>query len=473
MYNAASLLGPGPVNSITSSKNHPAEIRRTLQLAAPVMIGLIASFGMNFVDTVMAGRLPEKDVALAALATGGAVWSAMLMFILGILMALQPTVAQLDGAGLQRRAGEMLRQGFWIAAALAVPYSGILVHSESILRFMAIDPAIVPTAVDYLDAMAWGAPAMCLVFLLRFFSEGTGHTRPTMYIGLIGIIVNVPLNWILMFGNLGAPALGAKGCGYATAIVIWLQVAALVTYIRWHHHFRDFRPFGRWDWPRIKVILHLLRVGLPIAITIFVEGSLFVAAALLIGRLGPIPAAGHLVAVNFAALLFMIPLGLASAITTRTGNAIGRGDPEGARYAGMIGMVIVLGTQTISAAIMVLAPGLVVGLYTNDPAIAAVAVTLLFYAAIFQFPDGIQVCAAGALRGYKDTIVPAFYNVISYWLIGLWLGYHLTFERQMGPAGMWIGMIAGLTSGAILLLGRFLRRSEKSITDTRTQALDA
>ena len=211
---------PGPLNSITASKNHPVEIRRTLQLAAPVMIGLIASFGMNFVDTVMAGRLPEKDTALAALAVGGAVWSALLMFSLGTLMALQPTVAQLHGAGLQERAGETLRQGFWIAAALSVPFAGILASAGPLLYALDIDDSIVPTAVEYLGAMAWGAPAMCMIFLLRFFSEGTGHTRPTMYIGLMGIMFNIPLNWVLMFGKLGLPALGARGCGYATAIVI-------------------------------------------------------------------------------------------------------------------------------------------------------------------------------------------------------------------------------------------------------------
>ena len=245
-------------------------------------------------------RLARAIPMLAALAIGGAVWSSILMFVLGTLMALQPTVAQLDGAGLQTRAGEALRQAWWIALALAVVFAALMASGEPLLHVMSIDPVIIPTAVDYMQAMAWGAPAMTLVFLLRFFSEGSGHTRPTMYIGLLGIALNVPLNWIFMFGNLGMPAMGARGCGYATAIIIWLQVFALVLYVRSHHHFRDFRPFERWDAPDRRVIAHLLKIGLPIALTIFVEGSLFVAAALLIGRLGAVPAAGHLVAVNFA-----------------------------------------------------------------------------------------------------------------------------------------------------------------------------
>ena len=188
-----------------------------------------------------------------------------------------------------------------------------------------------------------------------------------------------------------------------------------------------------------------------------------VGAAILIGRLGPVPTAGHLVAINFSALLFMIPLGLASAVTTRVGNAIGRGDPHAARYAGMIGLFIVLCTQSFSASVMILFPEWVVSIYTNDPAIAAVAVSLLFYAAIFQFPDGIQICSSGALRGLKDTVAPMVYNIISYWLIGMLLGYHLTFAKGLGPSGLWMGMIAGLSTGAVLMSSRFLRSSARRV----------
>ncbi|MDX1459441.1 MAG: MATE family efflux transporter [Xanthomonadales bacterium] len=444
-------------------KNHLAEIRRTLELAAPVMIGLVASFGMNFVDTVMAGRLPDKDVALAALATGGAVWSAALMFTLGILMAVQPIVAQFDGADRPLEAGAAARQAAWIAVALGFPFAAVMLVGGALLSVLDVDQAIVPTADAYMDALAWGAPGMALVFLLRFFSEGVGHTRPTMYIGLLGVVLNVPLNWVLMFGKLGLPALGAEGCGYATSIVIWLQVLLMVWYLGWHPHFRRFRPFEGWQVPDWHKIREMLCIGLPIAVTIFVEGSLFVGAAILIGRLGPIPTAGHLVAINFSALVFMIPLGLASAVTTRVGNAIGRGDPRSARYAGLIGLLIVLCSQSISATIMILFPGWVVSIYTADPAIASVAVSLLFFAAIFQFPDGIQICSAGALRGLKDTFWPMIYNIVAYWVIGMALGYYLTFNRELGPAGMWMGMIAGLTAGAVLMGGRFLRESAARI----------
>ena len=431
------------------------------------MIGQVAVFSMSFVDTVMSGRLPNKEVALAGLGIGGAVFSAMLMFTLGTLMAVQPNVAQLDGAGRKAEAGAYTRQVFWVAAALSVPFWAICYFSEPLLTGFAIDPAIVPTAAGYLRALSWGAPGMCLVFLLRFFSEGTGYTRPTMVYGVLGALLNIPLNYVLMFGKLGFPALGTVGCGIASAIVIWISLLMLVVYTFLHRHFKPFELFSRFDAPDWKQILDHLRVSMPIAVSIFVEGSLFVGAALLIGRLGPVPAASHLIAINFSALAFMIPVGLSSAISIRAGNAIGRREPEAARYAGLIGIVIVLGFQTISAGGMLLFPELIVSIYTNDEVVAPLAASLLFYAAIFQYSDGIQICAAGALRGYKDTRVPMFYTIISFWMVGMTLGYYLTFTVAMGPAGMWIGMIAGLSVAAVLMLGRFHRISQRLIALTR------
>jgi len=449
------------MNTTSTHKNHPAEIYRTLQLAAPVMIGMVASFGMNFVDTVMAGRLPQKEVALAAIATGGAVWSAVLMFVIGLMMAIQPVVAQLDGSNAHAEAGMATRQAFWIALVVAAPYVLILRSGGMVLEGMGVDASIIPTAMEYLDALSWGAPAICVLLLLRFFSEGTGHTRPTMYIGLMGIILNIPLNYVLMFGKLGMPALGARGTGYATSMVICLQLVVMFYYVRSHSHFKPYELFKCWDKPQWVAIKKLVAIGLPIGTGIFVEGSLFVGAALLIARLGPLPASAHLVAINYSALMFMVPLGLASAITTRVGNALGRGDPEAARYAGMIGLFIMLFTQTLSASSMLLFPEFIVGIYTDDAAITVIAVQLLFFSAIFQYADGIQICAAGALRGLKDTLVPMFINIVSYLLIGLSVGYYLTFERAMGPSGMWIGMIVGLSFGAVLLLSRFLVSSNR------------
>ena len=264
---------------INTSKNHLAEARRTLHLALPVIIGQVGALGMNFVDTIMAGRLPDRDLALAGLGTGGALWSAAMMLIIGSMMAVQPTVAQLDGAGDKREGGRQTRQAFYLAVAWAVPFVLVLIFSGHLLRAFNIDPEIVPVAEAYLKVLAFGAPALCWVFLLRFFSEGSGHTRPTMLIGILGTVLNIPLNYVLMFGKFGLPALGTVGCGIATSIVIWLQLALLVFYIRNHRHFNAFELFRRLEPPDWRVIGDLVKLGLPIAITIFVEGSLFVAAA--------------------------------------------------------------------------------------------------------------------------------------------------------------------------------------------------
>ena len=198
---------------------------------------------------------------------------------------------------------------------------------------------------------------------------------------------------------------------------------------------------------------------------ISVEGSLFVAAALMIGRLGAIPTAAHGIAINFSSLLFMIPLGLAGAITTRVGNAIGRGDPSSARYVGINGFVLGLGFQIISASVMFLFAEQIVAIYGNtNPDVSQLAAALIRLAAIFQLSDGVQVCAAGGLRGLKDTKIPMIYTVIAYWAVGMTLAYHLTFTQQMGPAGMWIGMIAGLSVAAVLLGVRFWRSATRLIT---------
>jgi MATE family multidrug resistance protein len=459
----AAIASECPVNSIAKHHDHPAEVRRTLRLASPVILGQVAIFSMNFTDTVMSGRLPNREVALAALGIGGAVWSGLMMFTIGLLMAVQPSVAQLDGAGHHKEAAVLTRQALWIALMIAVPYWGVCFFSAPLLRAIGVDNAIIPVSAGYLRAMSWGAPGLCLVFLLRFFSEGSGNTRPTMMYGIAGALLNIPLNYTLMFGHFGVPALGTSGCGIATAIVIWLQLGLLMAYMRSHHHYRPFDLFSGFEAPRRREIILLLRLGLPIAGSISIEGGLFVGAALLIGRLGPLPSAAHLVAINFSALVFMIPLGMASAVTIRVGNALGRGDPASARYAGLVGLLIVACLQCVNMTVMFLFPSLIVSIYTDEAAVAGIAVSLLFYAAIFQLPDGIQVCATGALRGLKDTHVPMLYNLVAYWVVGMSLGYYLTFAAGLGPAGMWIGMIAGLTVGAVLLTGRFLRKTTRLV----------
>jgi MATE family multidrug resistance protein len=437
------------------------DIVRTLILAGPLVVGQLTSFGMNFVDTVMAGRI--GTVALGAIAVGSSVWAAGFLFVLGVLMAVSATVSQLDGAGRNRQVGEFVRQALWLSLGLGVLLFFAMRSTGGLMRWIEVDPQVTVVALAYLDAISWGAPALCLMMALRFFCEGTGYTRPTMYVGVLGIACNIPLNYALMFGNFGFPELGAVGAGWATAIVFWLQLFALAFWIAWRPRFADYRLYRRFSRPSALEIGALLKLGLPIGVMVFLEGGMFVGSALLIGSLGALPVAAHQVAMNYAGLMFMVPVGLAGAITVRVGNAMGRQDPEGARRAGLVGIGIAAAFALISAVFMLAVPEWIVSLYTSEPEVASLAVSLLFFAAIFQFADGIQAAAAGALRGLKDTRVPMIYSIIAYWLIGLSLGYALTFRLDQGINGMWLGIISGLCVAAVLLGSRFLRITRQKL----------
>ncbi|HEX2253753.1 MAG TPA: MATE family efflux transporter [Thermoanaerobaculia bacterium] len=449
------MPGPGRVRGPESVLGR--EVAATTRLAVPLVGGQLAQMGLNFVDTVMAGNLGPRE--LAAVAVGGSVWGALQLFDFGVLLAVPPTVAQMDGAGRRERVGPFVRQAAWLALALAAVTALALWNARPLLELVEVEPEIVPLAAGYLRALAWGVPAWALYLLLRFTSEGTGATRPILYFGLLGLPVNAFANWVLMYGHLGMPRLGAIGCGHATAVVWTAQLVAMTIYVRRHRRYRDLALFARLEPPARRRLAEVLRLGLPVGLMLFVEASIFTVVALAIGSLGTVAVAGHQVAFSFAALAFMVPLGISMAITVRVGHAVGRRDPSAVRRAAGVGAALALASQAVAAALMLLFPRAVAGFYTNDPAVLAVAVDLLFFAALFQLSDGLQVCAAGALRGVKDTRVPMAIVVVAYWLVGLPLGLGLAFPGGLGPRGLWIGLIAALTVVGLLLAVRFHRVS--------------
>ena len=431
----------------------------TLRLAGPLILGQVASVAMGFVDTIMAGRL--SAAALAAVALGGALWSGVILFIMGTLMAVPAFVSQLDGAGRRREVGPLIHQVIWIALGLAT--LGIIALSSMgpVLVWLDVEPSLRPVTMAYTTALCFGMPALCLYLVLRYLSEGLSLTRPTMYFGLLALAVNVPANYVLMYGKLGFPALGAVGCGIATTVVLWVQMLGLLWFVRSRPAYRRTRLFRALRPPNWLKIRELLQVGLPVGVAIFVEGSLFVSVALLMGSLGTTTVAGHQVAINFSALAFMIPLGLGLAASVRVGNAVGRQDQAEVRFRGWVAIGLVLGTQVISATIMFLFPGAIARVYSNDGEVIAVAVSLLYLAAIFQLPDGLQAAASGVLRGMKDTRGPMLITIVAYWFVGLPLGWWLGFSAGYGAPGLWMGMIAGLSVAAVLLIWRFQRRAAK------------
>ncbi|TCO41421.1 MATE family efflux transporter [Dokdonella fugitiva] len=441
------------------------ELKDTLRLAVPLVLGQLSAVGMNLIDALLAGHLDAHT--LGSVAVGASVWSLALVAAIGVMMALPPSVAQLAGAGRREAIGPLFRQAVWLALVLGLVL-GIAVHEGGavLVARIGIDAELVPDVIGFLHAVAWGAPALALFFALRGLGEGIGLTRPTMYFSGLGLLLLGPIGYVLMYGRLGLPSLGARGSGMATALVLWLEMIAFATYVVRSRHYRDLRLFERWERPNPHALAELLRIGVPMGVSLFMEASLFVAVALVIGTLGTDVVAGHQVALNVASVTFMVPLGLAMATTVRVGHAVGRGDAQGVRDAGLVGISLTLLAQTVSAGAMLLLPRAIAMLYTDDAVVIALAAQLLVLAGLFQFSDGIQVAANGALRGLKDTRIPMLITTFAYWGVGMPVGWWLAFPHGFGARGMWMGLIAGLSMAALLLSWRFWKLARGPLPGT-------
>jgi MATE family multidrug resistance protein len=435
------------------------EVRASARLAAPLAAGHLSHGLVGFIDAVVAGH--HGTATLASVAVGAALFWLPMLAPMGVLMSLPPAVSQLDGAGRRGEIGPLFRQALWLAALLGALLFALASVLPLALAPMGIAADIVPGATAFLHAIRWGIPGFTLYLAMRYLSDGLHWSLPTMVLGIAGLCLLAPVGYALTNGLFGLPALGAAGVGIASALMFWLQAVAFALYLRRSRRFADLGLFARWDRPHGKTLRELLRTGLPIGVTVTMEGGLFVATALLIGRLGEVPAASHQVALNVASLCFMLPFGIAEATTVRVGHALGRGDRAGVRRAFLAGVVLALGTQSLSALAMLLGHDAIAALYSADPAVIALGGSLLLYAALFQFPDGIQVVSAGALRGLKDTRVPMWLAAFAYWGIGMPVGAGLGLALGWGARGMWLGLTAGLSVAALLLCRRFLRSSAR------------
>ncbi|MDT3710047.1 MAG: MATE family efflux transporter [Pseudomonadaceae bacterium] len=441
------------------------ELRTLFALALPMMIAQLANTAMGFVDTVMAGRVSAHD--LAAVALGNSIWVPVFLFLTGVILATTPNVAQRFGAGRHGDIGPLVRQALWMGGGLGSMCAVLMWNAEPMLHWMNVEAALIDPSMGYLRAVACGFPAIGLYQVLRCYSDGLGHSRPSMVVGVLGLLLNIPLNYIFIYGKLGAPALGGVGCGVATSLVMLFMLLAMLFWVRRAAPYRPSQLFAHFEWPRWPVLSPLLAVGLPIGIAVFAEASIFSVIALLIGALGATVVAGHQIALNFTSLIFMIPLSLGMAVTVRVGQALGRSAPRDARFAAGVGVGTGLVYACFSATAMLLFAVPIARIYTPDPAVIAVASGLFFYAALFQFSDVVQVTAAGALRGYQDTRMTMIFTLFAYWGIGLPIGYVLGLTDHFGPAsgpgGLWQGLIAGLSCAAVLLSIRLARSARRAI----------
>lgn len=443
-----------------------------LKLATPIIIAQLANTAMGFVDTVMAGRVSPQD--LAAVALGNSIWVPVFLLMTGILLATTPKVAQRFGAGLHNEIGPLVRQALWLALAVGIAAAVLLWNAQVVLRVMNVDPALIDPAMGYLRAVACGFPAVALYHVLRCFSDGLGHTRPSMVIGLIGLALNIPLNYIFIYGKLGLPAMGGVGCGWATGLVMGFMFLSMLWWVKWAPFYQPSKIFSHFEWPQWPVLKRLLSVGTPIGIAVFAESSIFAVIALLIGGLGATVVAGHQIALNFSSMVFMIPYSLGMAATVRVGQALGRGEPREARFAAGVSMGVALAYACLSASLMLLLREQIAQIYTPDRAVIAVATTLIVYSALFQFSDAIQVTAAGALRGYQDTRMTMILTLFAYWGIGLPVGYALGLTDWLGepsgPSGLWQGLVVGLTCAAVMLAIRLSGSARKRIRASKRAA---
>jgi MATE family multidrug resistance protein len=433
------------------------ELKQLFALAIPVFFAELSTAATAFVDTVMAGRAGTHD--LAGVAISSSLWVGLAVFIIGLFLAINPVVARYAGAGRYHRIQRVVQQGLWLGLVAIVLILLLFTQQDRILSFFIDDKAVFAVASGYLSGLAWGVPAFVLYAVIRPYSEGLSFTRAHMVSAITGLIVNIPANYILIFGKLGFPALGGAGCGWATSISFWVMLLVLL----WFTH-RSV-VFSKASLYRYRFRLHvedmrkLLVLGVPIGLTILVEASVFAFITLFLGGLEAYKIAGHQVAMNVAYMLFMLPLSVSISASIRVGFNLGAGNHDAARIAGYASVALALCFALFNVTLLFSFPEFIARLYTDDQAVIEQAVILLFYAGLFQMSDALATPAQGILRGYHDTRIALLLNVLAFWVIALPLGYVLGLTDLIVPAmearGFWISLVTGLTFNFIFLLSRF------------------
>ncbi|HBS84688.1 MATE family efflux transporter [Vreelandella alkaliphila] len=450
------------------------ETRTLVALALPICGAQLAQAGMSVVDVIMTGRHNATD--LAAVSVGSSLWMPLMLFMTGTLMGLTPIVAHLLGGKRNSDIRPAVHQALWVALVLGFT-AAILLWTvvTPIFELMGVPPAVARESAAYLSAVAFGMPGIALFQALRAFSDGMNHTRPALWISLVGLTVNIPSNYLLIYGGDGLvnllgdglpsalqqlPALGAFGCGIATALSMWTMAVAMALYTRKGHAYQSVSIWQTLTPPTLSGIRELVVVGMPIGVAIFVEVTLFTLIALFIASFGEVTVGAHQIALSFTSILFMLPMSLSMALTVRVGNTLGQQRSAMARTVAWNGIVISVIVAVINSTLLWFTAVPVISLYTSNADIQALALTIISLAVIFQLSDSLQVNLAGALRGYKDTRIVMVITVLSYWIVGLggghWLGTHGLggMSAPLGVHGYWMGLIAGLSTAALLLAWR-------------------
>ena len=455
--------------------HHPAQqhrLRNELlslwQLAWPILVGQLANVGMSVVDVVMAGHASAQD--LAGVSLGVSIWNMVIISIMGVTMSVSPTVAHLVGAGDLGGVAHVVRQALWKALGLGVVGMALANWAALLFNHMTLEPVVRSLASDFVLITSLALPLFAVYRVLYGYSTSINQTRPLMVIALLSLLLNIAVNGLLVFGLLGFPRLGGLGCAWATLATVAFNLAALVWWMQRSAAYRSTWPLSQFEPPHWPQINSLLKLGLPIGVTYFAETSAFSLIALLIAEFGSQEVAAHQIALNFSALVFMVPLSLGLALLTRVGQSLGAGDAVRARFQAWVGVALGLGFGLTSAVLMALFSTPIARAYTSDSAVVALAAHLLVLAALFQLSDATQVVASCAIRGYKVTRAPMAIHLTAFWVFSLPLGYALGLApswlswapaQAMRAQGFWIALILGLTIAALGLVW-LLRRVARS-----------
>lgn len=416
-----------------------------------MLIAQLASMGMMVIDTALLGHYGTED--LAAVAVGGGIYISVVFALVGILQAVAPTVAHLRGAQRDGEIAGALQQAFWLAMLLAIPGVGFLLNPDPLLALSKIEPGVEAKARGYLSMLAWGMPATLLYRTFYSFCNALGRPRPLMLISLGGTLLHGLLAWLLVTGNWGGEALGVLGCGVSNATVGWFTLSCGLGYMLLNRTLAPLRLIHGWQLPRLKPMRELLRLGLPMGFSSFVEISSFTLIALFVAQLGATVVAGHRIVANLAALCYMLPLALAIATLSQVGQAAGARDWPRSKASIAAGLLLAGGLSSALGLLLWLVARPLTAAYTSDFAVQAVALSLIGYVAIYQIFDAVQTVAAYPLRGYKITFAPMFVHIVCFWGVGLFGGWWLAFRaaQPMGVAGFWVAALSSLVLAATLL----------------------
>jgi MATE family multidrug resistance protein len=442
------------------------EVRPTLRLALPLVLAELGWMSMAIVDTMMVGHLPHSAISMGAVSLGSAIFIVLALFGEGLLLGLDTLVAQAFGAGQREDCHRSLLNGVYLSLALTPLLSAPIFLMPSLLRAIHVAPELASETIPYTNALTWGLFPLLLYFAVRRCLQAMNMVRPVAFALVTANIINAVFNWILIYGKLGAPAMGTVGSGWSTAIARVYMAAVLIGYLFWYDHKHRTELLKTPVDIDLRRIKQLIALGIPAAVQFTLETGVFATVTTLIAKLGPIPLATHQIALNTVAFTYMVPLGISSAAAVRVGQALGRKDPRGAEVSGGTAIMIGAAFMTLAGVVLLVVPEWIARIYTFDPVVIRNTAALLAAGAAFQLFDGIQSVATGALRGAGDTRTPMICHFTAYWVIGLPLGAWLAFRRGWGALGLWIGLsLALILIGIVLLI--VWRRATRKFSERR------